>query len=107
MVKPLSYESGLTFEEALVKYNEILGEFKTVKSVYSLDDNVMSEEHQSVLTDCVGVLLPLGLEECVQNEFFAKRDDSLLYKIGELNQDILMYLAKFSNTGVSVIRPLE
>ncbi|HLC73708.1 MAG TPA: hypothetical protein VJH20_03660 [Candidatus Nanoarchaeia archaeon] len=107
MIRPLIYNSGLSLEEAESRYREVREEFDRVRSCYSglprlLMINIRKEDQQS-LTDCFGVLLPLGMESSVQSQ--AKQtqsiEDTLQYQIGLLTHRIMDYLANFKNTGVT------
>jgi len=110
MVRPLEYHSNLSLEEAEKRYEEIIQEFETVKGHYaglfSRFKRKMSEGDKKTLGECVGVLLPLNHEASVQQEIVGKepQKEALFYKLGRLEQDIMMYAARFKNTGIKVFK---
>ena len=110
MVRPLQYHLGLSLEEAKERFEEVRGEFKRVKSQYSglfgRFKRNMSEKDKGLLTDCVGVLLPLGLESSVQSQEkqTPNIEDTLNYQITQLNYQIMEYLSNFKNTGVTSLK---
>ena len=107
MIKPLTYNSGLTLEEAESRYREARDEFERVRSCYSgLSPRFMrnmGEEDQQTLTDCIGVLLPLEMEASVQGQVRQTQsiEDTLHFHIGRLTLKIMDYLANFGNTGTA------
>lgn len=110
MIRPLEYNSGLSLEEAKERYKEVRCEFEKVKSNYSglikkLKRNI-DEADNKTLADCIGVLLPLGMEDSVQNQIMQAKsmEDTLHYQIGQLNWQIMDYLADFKNTGVTRLK---
>ena len=60
MVDPLKYGAGLDLQEAQKRYDDVLAEFRGVKSHYSgcfgWLKRKLSEPDIKSLTDCVGVL---------------------------------------------------
>ncbi len=112
MVQHLEYNVGLTLQQAGEKIKEVVDAFYEVRSHYAnaqpdprilgIFRRKMSREDQKTLSDCLGVLLPLGLEECVQKEIVASREvrATIHYQAGMLFSQIGSYLAKFRNTGV-------
>lgn len=107
MVRPLEYNTGLNLNEAEERYREINDEFERVKSHYSgffgRFRRNLREEDDRTLTECMGVLLPLSTEASVQQQIGKTKsiEDTLFYKVGELNGKMLDYLATFKNTGVT------
>mgnify|MGYP001609021711 CR=1 FL=1 len=108
MVRDLQYTSGISLEEATKRIEEVIDEFQKVKKHYTGLRGLVpliSKKDRKVLQDCIGVLLPLGLERCVQEE--ARNNptyQSLIHKeITETNYHILFYLARFKNTGIKAI----
>jgi len=104
MEEPL--ESGLSLERAEEKYKEVRDKFERVKSHYSgllsiFGKDIKESDYRS-LTDCIGVLLPLGMENLVQRQTrqTEKYQETLHYKIWELHRQVLEYLADFRNSGV-------
>ena len=107
MVRPLTYYSGLTLEQAEERYREIRDEFQRIKSHYSgffgRFRKKMKDDDKKSLEGCIGIILPLGLEDSVQSQIrqLQKVDSTLFNKIAELQCEILDYLANFKNTGVT------
>ena len=110
MVQPLPYNAGLNLQDAEEKYREVHAEFERVKSHYSgffgkFKRNLRGEDNKT-LVDCMGVLLPLGLEAAVQDQVREAQaiKDTLHYRLGELTWHIVDYLANFKNTGVTRVQ---
>jgi predicted transcriptional regulator len=107
MVRPLEYNSGLNLQEAEERYREVRDEFDKVKSHYSgllgRFKRNLREEDKKTLTDCIGVLLPLGMEASVQDQVRQVQsiEDASHYQIGQLSIEIMDYLANFKNTEVT------
>lgn len=103
MVRPLQYNAGLDLQEAEERYGEISDAFKKVESHYSRPFGIIREEDSTTLVDCIGVLLPLGLEASVQDQIRKAQnfEDTLLHRIEQLNWQIMDYLANFENTEVT------
>ncbi len=104
MVRPLEYNSGLSLAQAEERFIEVRNEFKRIKSSYSglfsrFKKDIRYHDKRS-LSDCVGVLLPLYMEESVLGQVGKTEDfeETLHYKIGELNVQIQEYLTKFKNS---------
>lgn len=110
MVRPLKYHSDLSLGEAEQRYGELIQEFETVKGHYtglfSRFKRKISEGDKKTLGECIGVLLPLSHEASVQQEVVGKepQKNALFYKLGRLEQDIMMYAARFKNTGIKVFK---
>jgi hypothetical protein len=60
----------------------------------------MRGSDQATLARCVGVLLPLTLQQSVQAEYGRGQQTGLLVEAVNLNMNIMNYLADFRNTGV-------
>lgn len=117
MVRPLDYGAGLSVEQAEERYREVAETFAQVKKNYTgvhgmFKENLREEDNQT-LVQCTGVLLPLSLEKSVLwqwNEIIkAKKMHqdtalSLHERIAYLQAEILLYVAKFTNTDVKVVR---
>lgn len=103
-VRHLDYNTKLTFEEAKKRLEEVENAFKRIKQKYLNPE--ISAEDLKILTDCVGVLLPFGINPVVQREISNSKDISgtLHSKSALLNQDILLFLAKFKNSGVTAFK---
>ena len=84
------YHSGYAGKESARHYIDL-----SVKSIESLG-----------FLKTVGVLLPLGMEASVQDQVRQARsiEDTLHCQIGQLNWQIMDYLADFKNTGVTRLR---
>lgn len=110
MVRPLEYNSGLNLQEAEKRYSEVRDEFEKVKSHYSglfgRFKRNLREVDSKTLADCIGVLLPLGMEVSVQDQIKQAQsiEDTLHNQIGQLNFEIMDYLASFKNTGITRVR---
>lgn len=113
MVRTLEYHSGLSLEEAEERYREVIDEFERVKGRYSgLFGRFfgrlfgLREEDQKALTDCLGVLIPLSLEDSVQEQIHQvkPREDTLWYRSERLVYQIVDYFANFKNTGVTRLK---
>ncbi len=106
MVRELKYNSKLSLDEAEERYKEVRDEFERVKSHYSglfsrFKKNLRQEDDK-ILTDCIGVLLPLGVETLVQKQLLQaeSKEETLWNKVSLLQYEIMNYLANFKNTGV-------
>ena len=99
---PLDYNSGIGFEEATERLDEIEREFDRIKDSYSgffgylmsWGGSRMRGKDQDVLKNAIGVLLPLSLESSV------KGDPATFDRLSNLNLNIQSYLSEFENTGV-------
>jgi hypothetical protein len=116
MVKPLEYDSGISLEEAMERYKEIEEEFEEVRSYYSnpysgflgsfrrVFRKNMRREDIKRLSNCFGSLILLSYEKSVQSETGEKPiEDTLIYKIGNLEFEILEYASQFKNTGIRIL----
>lgn len=108
MLQPLSYETQLSYGECLRQYRQVERELDNIsehyRGAYGLIAKLLTgleEEHIKSLTNGIGILLPLGMMEAVQEK--ANSQESIFYKLGEKMEDISMFLAKFPNTGVTMI----
>jgi len=107
MVRPLEYGTGIGLDEATERLGEIETAFEGVRARYSgfvgffrgLSGKI-DQADKRTLVDCIGVLLPLGLEPAVQAEV---GDSSVFQRSADLNEEILLYLAGFKNTDVQTI----
>jgi hypothetical protein len=108
MVRPLAYDAGLTFEEAVQRYTEVSDEFARVRAHYSgllsRYKKTMRVSDRKALGDCTGVLFPLSVEDSVQKESLEEKpiEEKLLYKITKMQEEILVYASRFKNTGVKM-----
>ena len=99
MVRTFEYGSGINLSEAQERYVEVLDEFKKVKSYYSglrgIFKRNLKPEDNKTLTDCLGVLLPLGLEACVQEQILQgeRIENTIHYQAGQLSIEILHFAA--------------
>lgn len=109
LLRPLDYGSGLRLPDAEERLTEATIEFNRVKSHYQIKQGHaenLAPEDKKTLSDCLGVVLPLGLEAAVQEEAKAalatgKRLEGTLHqRTAELAYQITDYLANFENTGV-------
>jgi hypothetical protein len=103
MVRPLEYGSNIAYGEAVERFSEVQREFERIKGKYSgffsrFRSEIAPEDLRS-LTDCVGVLLPLGLEKCIQDASSGPSPT----QIGEMTEQIIAYAAKFRNSGVTTV----
>ena len=100
-----AYNTGINLQEAEKRYKGVKEKFKKVKSRYSgpisrFKKNLGKKDNKT-LSDCIGVLMPLTLEDSVQEQIKTTDiKDSLFNQITELQYEILDYLANFKNTGV-------
>ncbi len=109
MVRPLEYGAGLSLVEAEKRYKEAMEEFERVKSRYSgffgRFRRNLREEDGEILTDILGVVLPLTMEDCVQDQIKNREpeiyEESLHHRTGLLMCQVMDYLANFENTGVT------
>ena len=110
MVNPLAYNSGLSLEDAVGRYQEVSREFVRVKERYTSMigrfRRKMAEKDKQTLADCIGVLLPLSHEASVQNQVSnaPNIETTLFYRIGGLQYQIMTYMTNFRNTGVTVLK---
>ncbi len=108
MVRPLDYSTQLSLEEAEERLTDIGREFNRVKSHYSgligMFKKNMGKRDQEVLADCMGVLLPLSMQRSVQEQIGHLDDEGTVsHQINENLGEIGMYLARFGNTGVTIL----
>jgi hypothetical protein len=107
MIQPLEYTANLTLPEAEQRFKEVEDAFNTVKSNYTglrkYRRNIKQSDNET-LCDCIGVLLPLMNQKSVMAQALEEKDDLILYKAANLTNDIGIYLARFKNTGVSIIK---
>ena len=109
-IQPLDYDTELTFEEAKKRLEEVESALSLVKRKYSgflsRMKTEISEDDTKMLSDCIGVLLPLGMNSVVQQEIINSENlsETLHAKSALLNQDIMLFLARFKNSGVKVIK---
>ena len=108
VIKPLEYGTGLNLKEANERYTELVEEFERIKKKYpeSPENQELKEEDGETLSACIGVILPLGLEKAVQEEVRQENiisEDTLHYKLSELESEILMYMSKFENSGIKMV----
>lgn len=115
-IKPLDYETVLSLKEVKERFNEITSAFKEVRGNYpEYDPNQMyeimkdkiSQEDCELLNECIGVLLPLGMQSEVQKELAQcsseNYEETMFAQIGKMQADIMMYLAEFNNSSVTRI----
>ena len=89
-------ELNTTFEQVQSHYTGFIGRFR----------KNMRGEDQGTLVNCVGDLLPMSHNRSVQEEIMAateQRDDLAFHRIARLQWDIMMFMGKFENTGVTII----
>jgi len=104
-VRTLSFDDELSLEEATERLDEVQNEFETMRKKYTSFPhkyrNKMPQKDQTRLTDCIGVLLPLGTQRSVQDEVdtIGDVDQSVHYKSSGLTMKIMDMMASFSNTG--------
>jgi len=112
MVIPLEYTAELSLEQAEERYRKVEAEFTKFKGNYfgliNKFKKRMKEEDIRILAECSGVLLPLQLQSSVQTQVCKvygekHEEEALLNRIGSLETQILAYLARFKNTGVSIV----
>ncbi len=109
-VRPLDYNTVLTIEEALERFEEVSAVFSWVKEKYSgalssRKKNIKSD-HNSMLSSCIGVLLPLAMAQSVQDEILGgkvERGKALFDRIGQMQQDIMLFTSRFKNSGVTLL----
>ena len=108
MIRPLDYETELTLEQAQERFQEILDAFEKIKKGYpgfpGRLRRKISDEDNKTLGDCIGVLLPLSMKAAVQQQLVSGEEYPLWMQIGRLQQDIMLFLARFKNSGVKVIQ---
>ncbi len=111
----LDYDDKISLDEAYWLYREVEREFGIVKGHYlgisqGVKERVgtaqMQEEDKGTLVECIGVLLPLGMNPVVQQEIREKRtfEGTLHAQSTDLLMRIGMYMGRFNNTGVTVLR---
>jgi len=106
MVRPLEYNSNLNYQEVEERYKEVVEAFEKVKEKYQERRGEMEQEDLKTLTDCLGVVFPLGNEDIVQNEVFEKGlvEDTMFMKLQYMLHDLPLYLSEFSNGGVTIVK---
>ncbi len=87
---------GQSFEDVKKHYTGPLGRFRK---------NIRDED-MSTLTGHIGDLLPMGMSEAVQAEIRGYNHEDPLgltfNRIGQLSSDIMVFAAKFENSGITV-----
>lgn len=108
-LRPLDYETTLTIEEARQRYIEVETAFQQVEKKYSgilsrLRSTIAGDD-MTILSNCIGVLLPLSMKPSVQEEIRQKVEieDTLWTKAGQLQARILLFASTFKNSGVKRI----
>jgi hypothetical protein len=109
--RELSYDDVLTIEEARERFSEVKNAVDKIKESYSgplsrFKKNIKGEDME-VLEEGMGVLLPLSLQKSVQEELVKMSDETegaLFYLSSSLQQDILIFAAKFKNPGITLVR---
>ncbi len=105
MIRPWHDIETLTLSGARERYDEVEKAFAEVRRNYSgfrgWFKRDMREEDTNTLTSCVGVLLPLSLNDAVKTEAERRTpyNSTLHSKVINLNGEILFYASKFRNTG--------
>lgn len=107
-VTPLDYETVLSLEEARYRLEEVEKVVKEVKKKYSgwlsRFKKTIADEDNKLLADCLGVILPLSHQKCVQDEIgTGEFVDTVFARCSDLQMEIMYFLAKFKNTGVTAI----
>ena len=109
-LRPLDYETTLTIEEARERYSEVEAAFKKIQTRYSgilgSRRKVIVEEDLTAITDCIGVLLPLGINPSVQGEIRQADniENTIFAKAAQLQQGIMLFASRFENSGIQVIQ---
>jgi hypothetical protein len=107
--EPLGHDQTITFEEALVKIQQIKEIVGKMIAAYPADQKRgtadLPEEYSQVLADCIGVLLPLSIKPAVQENFLSPSEENItaFNEISFLMGRIFSYLAHFKNTGVTQV----
>jgi hypothetical protein len=105
-MRKVDYTLKLSINEAREAYEEVKNEFGAVKERYTKSFfgalRIMRRKDQSTLADCVGNLLPLSMQNSVQEEAKAG-NPALAFDINNLSVDIMTYLASFRNGGVKMV----
>ncbi len=110
MVRPLGYTVQITLPEAEEKLEEVRKEIGSVKRKYSglftQLKKTMHTKDQKTLADCIGVVLPLLSQQAIQEQFSQaqKIEDTVWYQASQLQSEILKYLSRFKNTGITTFQ---
>lgn len=109
-VRPLDHETTLTIEQVRERYSEVETAFKKIEKRYSGifggRKRVIAEDDLITITNCLGVLLPLGMNPSVQGEIRQADniEGTVFTKTGQLQQDIMLFATRFENSGVKLIQ---
>ena len=102
-VRPVFYDDNLTIEEAGSHLKEVQKAFKYVQKKYLFNKPAeLPKEDIKLLFDCQGVLTPLVFQCSVMKELMEAKyfEETVYRKSSLLLEEILLFLSKFSNTGV-------
>jgi hypothetical protein len=107
-----AYFRGLPLEEIQEHLEGLSGTFDDIRGHYSgpigRHRKKIKDEDMDALMDAFGDLLPMSLNTAVQQEFGEGKDpeDLAHTRIIGLTQDVLLFAARFENTGITAF-PLE
>lgn len=104
-MKPLEYGTQISAEVADEYYQEAERAFrnaqkKPYKNFFGKLTNRLNPEHAKELTGAFGVLLPLSIQEAVQQ---GQAKEATIQNISQLLQDIGTFQSTFRGTGVKMI----
>lgn len=105
---------GLSLDEVNKRLDTLIYEFGETVGHYSGPlsrfRRELKPEDLETLTEAMGDLLPFGLNDEVQRQVLTadpEADNSGLafYRIGSLTENIMLFMARFENTGVTLVKP--
>jgi hypothetical protein len=111
--RSLNFGEVLTLDEAKERLEEVRKILTAIQAQAGLSGNnelQLAQQYQIILHECLGTLLPLQLDPEVQAEYkqlssSGKPAEALIFGVSDVQSQILLYLATFSNTGVRLILP--
>lgn len=99
------YNDNLSLETVRRRYGEVCETYDRVKRNYrgiirGLRKNMRPEDIEDI-TECIGVLMPLSMQPSVHSEAELHSPNGLMRKITETTFDILLFMTRFKNSGVT------
>lgn len=110
-IYPLEKGTELTLKESEDRFKEIESAFEWIQGKYSgffgsFKRNI-KDEHGELLSSCFGALFALVTMKSVKDEYLngeVATEDILSDKISIMQQNFLIFAAKFKNTGLLLVK---
>lgn len=108
-MKTVDYDLVLTFEQVKEIYAGVEKKFRALeqghKGLLSMLERGLSQEDKETLEEYIRTLLPLGAQECVEQETKQKKkEETLDYQIEKLTEEITSYLIQFKGNGKNHVK---